>query len=271
MKLICIGDNVVDCYLDEKVYYPGGNAVNVAVNAKKDGAERVGYIGVFGDDEEAENIIRDMHEEGVETTRSRKVYAPSAHPGVRLIDGDRVFVKGKRDTCQHLFSIKIVEEDISLIKEYDLIHTSCYSNLENELETLSSLLDVAFDYSDRMDDEYLSRTLKYVKYAFFSASSLSDDEAHEFLKHAHCLGGSVIGLTRGSRGAVFYDGKDFYSQPVKFVPPVDTMGAGDSFIAGFLVKMADGYSMKDALDYAADVSAATCLVHGAWGHPHIIR
>ena len=126
MQLICIGDNVADCYLDEGIYYPGGNAVNVAVNAKRDGAERVGYIGVFGNDSEAENIEKDILSEGVETVRSRKVYAPSAHPGVRLEDGDRVFVRGKRDTCQHLFSIRIVDEDIELILEYDLIHTCCF-------------------------------------------------------------------------------------------------------------------------------------------------
>ena len=30
MKLIAVGDNVTDCYLDEGIYYPGGNAVNVA-------------------------------------------------------------------------------------------------------------------------------------------------------------------------------------------------------------------------------------------------
>ena len=40
MKLIAIGDNVTDCYMDEGVYFPGGNAVNVAVNCKKNGAER---------------------------------------------------------------------------------------------------------------------------------------------------------------------------------------------------------------------------------------
>ena len=55
---------------------------------------------------------------------------------------------------------------------------------------------------------------------------------------------------------------------MKFVTPVDTMGAGDSFIAGFLVKIADDSSIPEALDYAATVSAETCLVHGGWGHPH---
>lgn len=48
MKLIAVGDNVTDCYLDEGIYYPGGNAVNVAVDCKRDGAEKVNYIGVFG-------------------------------------------------------------------------------------------------------------------------------------------------------------------------------------------------------------------------------
>lgn len=268
MKLICIGDNVVDCYLDEGIYYPGGNAVNVAVNAKKDGAVKVGYIGVFGDDEEAESIIADLHAEGVDTTRSRRVYAPTAHPGVKLVDGDRVFVKGLRDTCQHLFSIRIVDEDMEVIKDYDLIHTSCFSNLEYELEGLSKLLDVSFDYSERMDDEYLERTIRHVKYAFFSASGFSDEDAKAFLEHAHDLGGTIIGVTRGSKGALFYDGNEYYAQPVKFVTPVDTMGAGDSFIAGFLVKISDGSSIPEALDYAATVSAETCLVHGGWGHPH---
>ena len=56
MKLIAIGDNVTDCYMDEGVYFPGGNAVNVAVNCKKNGAEKVNYIGVFGDDERADYI-----------------------------------------------------------------------------------------------------------------------------------------------------------------------------------------------------------------------
>ena len=75
MKLIAIGDNVTDCYMDEGVYFPGGNAVNVAVNCKKNGAEKVNYIGVFGDDERADYIKQCLTEEGVTYDRSRKVYA----------------------------------------------------------------------------------------------------------------------------------------------------------------------------------------------------
>ena len=94
MKLIAIGDNVTDCYVDEGVYFPGGNAVNVAVNCKRDGAEKVQYIGVFGNDDKARYIQQCLDEEGVFYERSRKVYAHSAQPKVYLNDGDRVFAGG---------------------------------------------------------------------------------------------------------------------------------------------------------------------------------
>ena len=41
MRMIAVGDNVVDCYLDQRVYYPGGNAVNVAVEQGLDGCVEV--------------------------------------------------------------------------------------------------------------------------------------------------------------------------------------------------------------------------------------
>ena len=39
MKLIGIGDSIFDAYLEENKLYPGGNAVNTAVLAKRYGAE----------------------------------------------------------------------------------------------------------------------------------------------------------------------------------------------------------------------------------------
>ena len=95
MKLIAVGDNVTDCYVDDNVYYPGGNAVNVVVNCQKDGAKKTAYIGIFGNDENAQWIQDCLAKEGIDTSRSRKVYAHSAQPRVLLKDGDRVFAPGK--------------------------------------------------------------------------------------------------------------------------------------------------------------------------------
>lgn len=268
MKLIAIGDNVTDCYVDEGVYFPGGNAVNVAVNCKKNGAEKVNYIGIFGNDERADYVQECLHMENVTTDRSRKVYAPTAQPRVCLENGDRVFKSGIRDTCQHLFSIRIVAEDIEVIQKYDICHTSCYSNLEYELPQLSQVCKVSFDFSEKMDEEYLRRTCPYLTFAFFSGSHMSEEESICFAKHVCELGSKIVGITRGEKGAVFYDGNSVYQQKIKKIESIDTMGAGDSFIAGFLTAYGDGRTIEEALEYAAERAAITCTVRGGFGYPH---
>ena len=268
MKLIAVGDNVTDCYMDEGVYFPGGNAVNVAVNCRKNGAERVEYIGIFGDDENAQWIRACLAEEGVGFSRSRRVYAPSARPRVYLKDGDRVFGAGPRESCQHLFAIRIVPEDVELIRQFDVCHTSCYSNIEYELPALAAACKVSFDFSDKRDPEYLKRVCPHLTYAFFSGADLTLADCRALLEQACGLGTKIAGVTRGKEGALFYDGSDFYSQGIKPANAVDTMGAGDSFIAGFLTRYEDTGKMGEALDYAAERAALSCGVRGGFGHPH---
>lgn len=268
MKFIAIGDNVVDCYLDERIYFPGGNAVNVAVNCKRNGVEHVNYIGIFGNDEKADHIKNSLREEGVTFERSRKVYAPSATPGVRLENGDRVFVPGGRESCQHLFAIQLSKEDFMYIANYDLCHTSCYSHLENELPELSKIIPVSFDYSLRRDEEYLKQTAPYVSYAFFSGSDMSEEECNLFAQKVRSYGVGVVGITRGEDGAIFYNEKGVYSSEIYTVDVVDTMGAGDSFIAGFLASYFKDHDMEKSLKYASRRAAHTCTLRGGFGHAH---
>ena len=47
MRVIGLGDNVVDMYMHRNVMYPGGNAMNFAVYANLMGVESA-YLGVFG-------------------------------------------------------------------------------------------------------------------------------------------------------------------------------------------------------------------------------
>ena len=66
ISVLGFGDNVVDKYEHIKTMYPGGNAVNFAVFAKKLGVDRSAYMGIFGSDEEAEHVIASLEDEGVE-------------------------------------------------------------------------------------------------------------------------------------------------------------------------------------------------------------
>lgn len=78
------------------------------------------------------------------------------------------------------------------------------------------------------------------------------DEAIEWLSRRV----PVVVVKRGGRGAVVQAGKDrWIAEPVR-VQPVDTIGAGDSFDAGFL----KGYVKKMPLDVCAAMGNATAAL-----------
>lgn len=270
MNMIGVGDNVVDCYLDQRMYYPGGNAVNVAVNCRRNGADPVAYMGIFGDDPEAGHIKRCLDAEGVNWARSRKVYAASGHPAVSLsADGDRVFVGGLKDTAQHIFRIRLTPPDLDYIATFQLCHTSCYSGIEPELAAMAARTDISFDFSTRNEDTYIDEVAPHLRFAFFSGSTLTEERLDSIIGRCHGRGVEVVGITLGPRGALFSRSGSRYTQPVRPAQSVvDTMGAGDSFIATFLTRFYEGDDMPTALHYAAGKAAETCGFYGGFGYPH---
>jgi fructoselysine 6-kinase len=199
-----------------------------------------------------------------------KVYARSSHPGVNLTpEGDRVFVGGPRDTAQHIFRIRLTERDLDYIEGFDCCHTSCFSGIEPELANLASRCHLSFDFSTHYADDYLRSVCPHLRFAFFSGASLTEDHLDSIIEFCHDCGVEVVGITLGARGAVFSRRGERFIQPAKpAVSVVDTMGAGDSFIAGFLTRFYEFGDMRTALDYAADCAANTCSFFGAFGHPH---
>ena len=71
-------------------------------------------------------------------------------------------------------------------------------------------------------------------------------------------------VTRGEAGSIAYDGKEFYTYGIVPVDVVDTMGAGDSFIAGFLYAICEGKSVPEAMADGAKNSSVTLAYAGAW-------
>mgnify|MGYP000845336840 CR=1 FL=1 len=268
MNMLALGDNVVDCYLDQRMYYPGGNAVNVAVGCKRAGFERVEYLGVFGDDPEAEHLKWALRQEGVAYDRSRKVYAITGHPQVQLTpEGDREFVGGPKNTAQHIVRIHLMPGDTSYMRQFDICHTSCYSSIEPELATMRSACELSYDFSNlALKEAYLALVCPHLRFAFFSGSGLDDAQTAALVSTVHGYGVEIIGITQGSKGALFSRRGILYRQGIKPVQVVDTMGAGDSFIAGFLTRFLHGAVMEEALDFAADCAAQTCTTYGGFGY-----
>lgn len=145
------------------------------------------------------------------------------------------------------------------------------AKLENDLPQLCGLVPVSFDFSTNREDDYLRRVCPYVTYAFFSGSDLSESECGELAKTAHGYGAKMVCMTRGGQGAILSAGDRIYHQPIVETDIIDTLGAGDSFIAGFLTAFCVKQDITYALRQAAETAAKTCGVYGAFGYGYPYR
>ena len=78
----------------------------------------------------------------------------------------------------------------------------------------------------------------------------------------------------GTRGAIVFDGEDFFFQKAESTDAIDTMGAGDSFLTAFsteyLSMCREGanhqIAIKKSLQKAAAFAREVCMQEGAFGH-----
>ena len=96
------------------------------------------------------------------------------------------------------------------------------------------------------------------------ASGLEDSAAHvEALLGA---GVSEVVVTRGAAGATAVTPDGSWQQPALPVTAVDTVGAGDAFVAGYLAALLDGEEIAGRLERAAATAAFCVASRGDWEH-----
>lgn len=275
MKVIGIGDNVVDKYMHTRTMYPGGNALNFSVYAKKLG-QASAYMGVFGNDKAAEHINNVLQKEEIDTSRCRYFKGENGYAEVTIENGDRIFLYSNKGGIQKDHKIVLDSEDVEYVKKFDLVHTSCFSRMEEEIPKIKKLgVYVSFDFSDGFNDEYLKKICPNIDFAFLSCSHLDDKETERVLREAYDFGCKIVVGTKGIAGSILFNGKKFYKEPAHMVETVDALGAGDSFITAFLISYIEGLksgtadeneNIKNSMNKAAVFASETCKVYGAFGY-----
>lgn len=268
MKLVGVGDNVVDFYEDLGTMFPGGNALNVAVFCRRHNAEKSSYIGVVGNDIAGKHVLDSLKKERIDVSKVRKAFGNNGEAVVSLNEqNDRVFVRSnKKFSIQSQLKINFNEADIEFIKNHTLLHTSVYSFIEDDLPLLSKLIPISFDFSTQHNYNYLARVCPYLKFAFFSGGNLSKGQLSELIDVAHKFGVENVCITRGENGSLFSNRNKLYTQQAVKIKTVDTLGAGDSFISKFLTEYYNGNEIQSSLQSAAEAAAETCKNFGAFGY-----
>jgi len=261
MKFATVGDNCIDDYEALGLCYAGGNPVNVAVYLRRLG-EEASYTGAVGDDSYGKVILNGLKSKDVDISHVKVLPGSTAITKIELVNGERVFKDYNEGVLQ---DFKLSEEDVAFLCEHDMIISGIWGMIENDLPKLKFKgVPIAFDFSDQPNHPIVEKAIDHVTYAFFSSEEDDSPELREFIKKMHARGPKMVIVTLGDYGSICFDGKEYYKFGIISCPVVDTMGAGDSYIAGFLRGIMRGEDIPTSMKMGAENSSITIGYQGAW-------
>jgi len=291
IRVLGLGDNVVDDYTHIRTYYPGGNALNFSVYAKQLGCESA-YLGITGDDEPAQHVFFVLQKLGIDQSRVRVIPGENGRAKVELRNGDRVFVGSNKGGVSRTTPYDLNQIDREYIKQFDLVHTSCHSFLDHLLPTISAWNSkLSYDFSIYFKEEHLHTICPYIQVAELSCSHMDELEIVRRIESIHTAGCPIVIATRGLKGVVVSIKGKHYKADAYPVEVIDSMGAGDSLITAFLIDLFSLYKQRSdyevqgdaamleefdvwfainvniALTSAVMFATKTCMKHGAFGYP----
>ena len=162
-------------------------------------------------------------------------------------------------------AIDFPEEEIDFLCNHDLVVTGLWGNVHYDLKKIKQKgVRIAFDAATRPEDEAAQVAVLQADYFFFASDFGDTEELRQKMKELHAKGPNLVIVTLGEKGSLVYDGNDFTFFGIVPCRVVDTMGAGDSYIAGFLKGIMEEKNILDCMKMGAENASQTIGYHGAW-------
>ena len=261
IKIAAVGDNVVDCYRDLDQMFPGGSCLNLSVFARRAGA-RTAYVGAIGSDRAGQAIQIALATEGVSMERLRVLPGRTAYCVIGHRDRDRVFL----ETDYGVSMFEPDPQDLAFVASFDAVHIGQSSGLDDHLPAFATAARLSYDFSTKLNHPRFDEIAALCFLASFSGGGLSDAEVHQLLARAAASGACWALVTRGEKGAILAGAGRVFEVPAHPCKAIDTLGAGDTFIAHTLIGLLEERSPEAVLVAAAAAAAETCTRFGAIGH-----
>jgi hypothetical protein len=233
IKVLIIGevcmDRFVYCHIDRlspEAPVPVLKPIEIVENLGMAGnvAENVKYIN--------QNVhITNWNQSNI-ITKTRYVEKKSNHMFIRVDDGEL-------SVCEQIANIddtKIKESDIVIVSDYN----KGFLSLE-DIKYIGELSKISIlDSKKILSDDVIS------KYTFVKLNK------NEYISNSHLKSKKNIIVTLGSDGAMIND--TIYKSPSP-AETIDVSGAGDTFVASFILKYFETGNMETSIKFANKLSA----------------
>lgn len=249
MRAAVIGDACIDVYADGRSYSTG-NAVDTAVHLGQLGTPTT-LVTVVGADGAGARLLHDIADAGLSIDHIRREPGATAITHMDMLGTERIhgaYAPGVLD--EYAFT----PEEVAYCASHDLVHSAYWGGMQERLAELRvDGASISFDFADRAGDPLERAACEWVDYGFYSFTE-DTDEVRSFLRDRHNSGMRCAVGTLGERGSIAFDG-EFRECGIVKAEVINTVGAGDAFIAGFLHGLLTGATTSECLQGGAEVAA----------------
>ncbi len=277
LKAVCFGEVLWDVFPSHKKI--GGAPLNVALRMNSLGIATT-IISRIGKDEDGNDILTFLKDHNASSdsiqvgeeyktgvvnvminekgNASYDILYPSSWDKITLT---KEMIEKVSESDVFIFGSLICRDEISRSTLYSLLEKAKYKVFDVNLRTPYFTIEVInelmlkADFIKLNDEELweISRKLKSPYNSF--------EQNIKFI--AEKTNTNQICVTKGAFGAVLYYNEKFYYNSGYFIKVIDTVGAGDSFLATLIVRLFRGKSPQKSLNYACAVGALVAGQEGA--------
>ncbi len=258
----------------------GGAPINFVYNATQLGAD--GYaVSAVGKDALGDEIIHELEKSHIHYVLQRNDY-PTSVVEVALNNGIPTYTIVEGVAWDYL---EATPQEIEVVKKANAV---CFGTLalrsaktkKAVLTLLKNVPDTAYKLFDvNLRSDYFSKELidellqeanvfkindeEMIKVQKLFDLNLSVEDVCRWFIQKYNL--RYLIFTAGEKYSIVYaaDGENSYLETPK-VKVADTVGAGDSFSAGFIMGLLNGKTMREAHKQAVATAAFVCTKSGAW-------
>ena len=237
----------------------GGKGANQSIAIAKAGGD-VRHIGAVGDG--AQWATAKMREAGVDVSEVKTVEAPTGHAIINVdsaAENAIVLLEGANGTItKDQINAAL---DTAVEGDWLLLQNETNNGLYAAQSAQARGMKVAYSAAP-FSKEAVSEILPYAD--LLAVNEIEDEAIRAELPEAAALLSKMLVLvTKGAAGAECIDGTTITEVPAFTVKPVDTTGAGDTFLGYFLASLDNKETVEEALKRAAAASAIQVTREGA--------
>ncbi len=276
-RILCIGEILWDNLPSGAK--PGGAPMNVALHLNRVG-QQAAVASKIGNDEQGKKLLNFLKTSGLKTDL---VQVDDSWPTSEVLVHLDANNNATYEICEPVAwdNITLTESLSKTAKESGLI---IYGSLASRnTETRNTVLNLLENDALKLIDVNLRKpydTSEIVEMLIRKSDvvKLNDDELRVFGQwneiqlqdekslikwFADKYNSKMVIVTKGDKGAILFADGEFFEHPGFKVNAVDTVGAGDAFLAGLIAALYEGKTNEKALEFACATGSFVASKAGA--------